>query len=68
MSVKSYQLCNKEAIQNLVFYLQGKQCLVCELQDLTSCHLEPSSRRHVNKEAYGLSSVRLKKYKYLNFF
>ena len=30
---------------------------------LTSCRPEPSSRRHVNKEAYGLSSVHLKKKK-----
>ena len=28
---------------------------------LTSCRPEPSSRRHVNKEAYRLSSVHLKK-------
>ena len=27
---------------------------------LTSCRPEPSSRRHVKKEAYGLSSVHLK--------
>ena len=30
------------------------------LQGLTSCRPDLSSRRHVNKEAYGLSSVHLK--------
>ena len=29
-------------------------------EGLASCRPEPSSRRHVNKEAYGLSSVHLK--------
>ena len=32
----------------------------CSKTYLTSCRPEPSSRRYVNKEAYGLSSVHLK--------
>ena len=38
----------------------AKWTLASGSQGLTSCRPEPSSRRHVNKEAYGLSSVHLK--------
>ena len=43
----------------------GSRVCVCGFNNkgLTSCRPEPSSRRHVNKEAYGLSSVHLKKKK-----